>query len=83
MSEDELFALADELADDDYVSGRRPFPRPLLVDEAADLALALSFEVDRGAAARAQAAARKPTRIAAICPGHSIAKKPRITAKGV
>jgi hypothetical protein len=61
--EEELAELADELADEAYVSGRRPFPRPLSAGDAADLALALCAQVDAAAAARGRMAARQGLRV--------------------
>ncbi|MCC6993035.1 MAG: hypothetical protein IT370_00260 [Deltaproteobacteria bacterium] len=55
----ELEQLAQALeSNPDYVSGRRAFPRTVTPDDGADLALLLQRQVDRGTAARAEAASQ-------------------------
>jgi hypothetical protein len=56
--------LGELLSDPAYASGRRAFPRTVTAGDAVALAALAGSEVDRGAAAREQAAARDGVRLA-------------------
>ncbi len=56
--------IAQLLADAGYASGRRSFPRSVSRQDAADIAGIIHDEVDRGVAARQEAAAQEATKIA-------------------
>jgi Fe-S-cluster containining protein len=63
--EERLSRLIDELVSDPgYASGRRSFPRTVAPEDAITIAAALTNEIDKGCAARAQVAERDGVTIA-------------------